>query len=474
MMGGLIVQQRASKADKDEPSTRRYRVPALGFIGLAAVALINTALAASRPASLPAFPLEPSADNRYLVDQNNVPFLMAGDSPQSLIGNLSEEKAAEFLANRATYGVNALWINLLCDSYTACNSDGTTFDGIAPFTTPGDLSTPNPAYFDRAADMINLAAAQGMVVLLDPIETGGWLSILQANGTAKARAYGKYLGKRFKNYPNIIWMSGNDFQSWQNPSDDALVSAVARGIQSTDSNHIHTIELSYYVSASLDDKTWRPIVGLDAAYTYRPTYAKVLSEYQRSNFKPVFMVEANYEFEQNGGTDGGSTPNLRHQEYWTMLSGATGQLYGSSYTWRFPGDWEENLDTPGIIQFSYMKQLFEARKWYDLVPDRPHEVVTAGRGHFSKDDSITTDTYATAARTSDGTLAMAYLPSTRRVTVDMSKLSGPVTARWFDPTNAHYTTISGSPFPNSGSRHFTPPGNNSDGDGDWVLVLEAD
>jgi len=33
--------------------------------------------------------------------------------------------------------------------------------------------------------------------------------------------------------------------------------------------------------------------------------------------------------------------------------------------------------------------------------------------------------------------------------------------------------VSGSPFANTGSRQFNPPGKNSAGDGDWVLVIEA-
>ena len=161
-------------------NTRRY---VCAFAAMALGAMSSNLAAAS-----PAFPLKPSANNRYLVDQNNVPFLIVGDSPQAMVGNVSEEDASFFIADRAQYGINALWVNLLCDAYTACNSDGTTYDGIAPFTTPGDLSTPNPDYFDRAADMINLAAASGMVVMLDPIETGGWLSVLEANGVDKARA----------------------------------------------------------------------------------------------------------------------------------------------------------------------------------------------------------------------------------------------------------------------------------------------
>src|SRR5262249_25170986 len=158
-------------------------------------------------------------------------------------------------------------------------------------------------------------------------------------------------------------------------SDNALVVAVAKGIAQTDPNHLQTAELDYLVSATYDDISFRNLVGLNAVYTYRPTYAKLLSEYSRPAFAPTFMVEANYEFEHNGGTDGGSLPNLRHQEYWTMLSGASGQLYGSAYTWRLDGDWQHNLDTPGVQQLTYMRKVFVNRKWYDLVPDKAKQVV---------------------------------------------------------------------------------------------------
>jgi chitodextrinase len=44
---------------------------------------------------------------------------------------------------------------------------------------------------------------------------------------------------------------------------------------------------------------------------------------------------------------------------------------------------------------------------------------------------------------------------------------------WYDPSNGATHPIAGSPFQNFGLRRFTPPGANADGDGDWVLVLEA-
>ena len=46
------------------------------------------------------------------------------------------------------------------------------------------------------------------------------------------------------------------------------------------------------------------------------------------------MVEANYEFEHIAA-DAGTPSILRRQEYWTLLSGAAGQLYGNRYTWPF-------------------------------------------------------------------------------------------------------------------------------------------
>jgi hypothetical protein len=448
----------------------------------------------------PAFPLKASGNNRFLVDQNDTPFLMVGDAPQTLIAKLSQTEADAYLANRQTYGINTLWINLLCNYSDICNENAATFDGIVPFTSRGDIATPNPMYFQRADDMIRIAAAHRMVVLLNPIDTCGWLDVLRANGVEKAFAYGQFLGNRYKDLSNIIWLHGCDFQSWHTATDDALVQAVARGIKGTDKRHMHTIELNYHSSGSLDDVTWAPLIELDAVYTYFPTYAQILTEYNRPDFKPVFLMEANYEFEHNPHTDGGSPTNLRRQEYWTMLSGATGQVYGSK-AWRFEKGWKNNLDTPGVIQLGYMRSLFAERKWYDLVPDQTHTVVTAGydglAGYIGKLSaslgkfpgragnalgrvkeltgfgSITTNTHATAARTADGSLVMAYLPSMRTLTVDMSKLAGPTTAHWYDPTNGKYLDVSASPLTNSDYRQFTPPKHNSSGDSDWILLLET-
>lgn len=155
-----------------------------------------------------------------------------------------------------------------------------------------------------------------------------------------------------------------------------------------------------------------------------------------------------------------------------MLSGAAGQLYGNGYTWPFVNGWQIHLDTPGSAQIAHVNALFGPRPWFNLIPDQSHTVVIAGNGTFADTGSLGSNDYLTAARTPDGALVMAYMPTIRTITVDMSRLGSPADASWYDPSNGTYHSI-GSSLPNSGTRTFAPPGNNGDGDGDWVLVLKA-
>jgi hypothetical protein len=148
-------------------------------------------------------------------------------------------------------------------------------------------------------------------------------------------------------------------------------------------------------------------------------------------------------------------------------------MYGNGHTWWFPNGWQDDLDSPGAIEMGYLVALFAPRAWYDLIPDTTHAVLTAGYGAYSSSGYVADNDYSTAAYTADGRLVIAYTPVLRSLTVDLSKLSAQVVARWYDPSNGAYLPIAGSPFANSGSRSFAPPGSNAAGAEDWVLVLET-
>ena len=337
------------------------------------------------------FPLKPSSNRRYLVDQRNVPFMIVGDSPQALIGNLSVADAAVYIADRKAAGFNSLWVDLLCATYTGCRADGKTFDGIAPFTTPGDLSTPNPAYFARADAMIRLAAKAGIVVFLDPIETGGWLGVLRSERSREGPRLRSVPRSQVQELPEHRVAERERLPELAQPvrrcaRPGRRAAASGRPTRSTSRRSSSTTS----ESGSLDDPRWRSVIQLDAAYTYYPTYARVLREYDRKP-PPAGLSWWRRDTSSSRTTRRsrtGDPPILRRQEYWSMLSGATGQFYGNHYTWQFADGWKDHLDTPGSAQLGYLVRLFTGLPWFRLVPDQAHRIVTAGYGTFTATGNV--------------------------------------------------------------------------------------
>jgi uncharacterized protein DUF4038/collagenase-like protein with putative collagen-binding domain len=433
-----------------------------------------------------AFPLKVSENHRYLVDQNGKPFFMVGDTPQGLMGSLTEQDAEYYFADREAHGFNTLgWIDVMCagNDYK-WNKDAVTPDGIKPFNgylgggtdfTHYDLGKPNEAYFTRLDHILQLAAKHHLLVFLDPIETIGWLPALRNNGMKAAYAYGQYLGNRYKGYSNVAWLNGNDFNMWTVPEDDDLVQAVSKGIRSTSPNQLQTVELNVRTSSSFDDPRWIPLIELNGTYTYSPTYIQMLHSYSQKPAAPVVMIEAHYDWEDVGTPPDFGTPYvIRKQDYWTALSGGIGQWYGNKYTWSFANGWKEKIDTPAVEQLGIWAKLFISLPWQDLVPDQEHKLLAAGYGTFGNVDTrVSESDYAVAAKSEDGSIAVVYVPTARAITIDMSCLHGPAKARWFDPSSGSYQDVAGGPLPNSGSKEFTPPGKNHAGDGDWVLLLQA-
>ena len=106
-----------------------------------------------------------------------------------------------YFADRQADGINSVLVQIICGQYTGNqNSDSdnyATYDGITPFTTDGDISTPNPAYFSRMQSMVQLAESHGITLFMDPADTGQLLdssSFLADNGSAVIITMGSFLG----------------------------------------------------------------------------------------------------------------------------------------------------------------------------------------------------------------------------------------------------------------------------------------
>jgi hypothetical protein len=394
-----------------------------------------------------------------------------------------------YFAARAAQGFNAAWVNVVCTTTTGGRDDASTYDGIRPFSghvSSGDydLSTPVGAYFQRVDALVAAAAAHGFLLFLDPLEVKGFASTFVHNVDAAKIGYGAFLGARYGAAPNVFWMSGNDWDG--NMAGD--VDLVPQGIRQAGSAQLQTAEMLWpQISSTLDAPDWQPpSAGLNFSYTYNPTYALLLHDWDRTPHLPNVHIEGDYEAENIAlGSHPTNAHDVRAQLYWALTSGAAGAFYGNH--WEVfqlaNATWASNMaGDQGAPQVAFVRGLLAARAWQGLAPDEAHVLLTAGRGtcmastapQGSASPSEQDNTCATAAATADGTLALAYLPTARQVTVAASRMAGSFSARWYDPTAGTYQEAPGSPFPNLGSLALSPPaGAHADGFADWVLVLET-
>ena len=445
-------------------TTYTYTVSAYDAAGNnSAQSTIASATTLSENSSGFQFPLKLSANNRYLIDQNNTPFFLSGDTAWSLIAQLTKPDIDYYLDNRKQKGFNAILVNLL--EHQFATSAPKNIYGDDPFTGQ-TFTTPNEAYFTHADYVINAAAQRGIVVFLDTLYLGyacgseGWCAEVQSASLADMRSWGRYVGNRYKAFGNIIWVIGGDTDPIQVQS---KVREFVSGIKDYDTDHLMTAhnQSGSYAITPWPNESW---LNINNVYFYSTTiYQNSKTAYDHSPIMPYFRIESAYENEH-----GSTQQQLRAQAYWPALSGGFGYIFGNCPIWHFGSsagwcgltDWKSQLDAQGSVSMMHAQNLFSSRSWHLLVPDWNHTVMTAGYGSWGSTD------YATAARTSDGASIIAYLLTSRTVTIDMTKLSGTqAIAQWYNPSTGASTLI--GTYSTTGVQSFTPPS------GDWVLTLDV-
>lgn len=445
-------------------------------------------------AASPAYPLKRAADPaaRYLVDQDNRPVFINADTAWSLMGQVSQEDADYYLKDAAAKGFNTV-IATQVESYYADNAPKNYYN-VNPYLTYQNgvplFNTPNEAYFAHADWVINKAAEYGIQIILAPNYLGccsdGYYDELNnsVNTESAAAQYGTFIGNRYKSFPNLIFVWGDDL----NPgSVRSKINAMASAVKAADPNHLQTYhggpEYSSLDDWSLDSSrsNYASWLSLNATYTYSAVIDKLQQDYRRSPFLPFLMFETQYEV-QGAGLDGDTNLSLRvrKEAYVAILAGAAGNAYGNEPIWEMngrehrnpiqPGQcpvlsayntnpyWKCHLNDPGRRSMQQFRALFESRDWTKLVPDSTNIVSP----HSSGQD------YVGAARTADGNTIIAYMPSKRTLTVDLTKITGTqVKAWWFNPNpDSPGTSLIGT-YPTTGPQSFTPASN-----GDWVLVID--
>ncbi len=447
-----------------------YRVSALNTAGLKSKPSKQAHAAALSRTS---FPLRVSDNRRCLVNHNGRPFLVVGDTAWSLIAQLSEGDIARYLDDRRERGFNSIIVNLIEHKY-ASRAPANVY-GVAPFLKPGDVTQPNAAYFDYAHRAVESAHQRGISVWLCPAYLGanggdeGFFQEIKAAGPAALRAYGRYVGERFKDLPNIVWMMGGDFavpesQRWTG-------NELALGVREGGASQIMIAHGGQTTALeTFGEQTW---LTVDTVYRYQPDlWRPLLKAYDPTPAMPFVLIETAYEGEHNTRPD-----QIRRQAWWAMLTGACGQFFGNNPMWHFDGPtlfphtntWQQALDSVGTRDIARLGKFFSEIPWHELVPDTQNTLIRSGAGEGAD--------RAIAARSADGRLAVIYVPATdkgpRELTLDLSQLSAPCRAFWFNPAKDAPAVKHRTILRNEGQRSLQTPGDNGTGAGDWVLVLQA-
>ena len=287
-----------------------------------------TAEAASQPTD--AFPTSVSANGRHLVDGQGRPYLLHGDSAWSLVVELDEGEARQYLDDRRARGFNVVLTSAIENKFSS--QPPLNAAGAAPFVGRA-FGTPNEAYFEHLDWLVSEAAQRGITLLLVPAYLGysgtdeGWYAEVVAASNADMRAYGEFLGERYRNAPNIVWVIGGD----QNPSATARTRTeqMAAGLRAVDPGHLMTAHTGPNQNAAevWGSSSW---LDVDNVYSYGAPADAVAQAYGANPVRPVFFMEGVYENEQ-----GADDSLIRTQAWASLLSGASGQIFGNNPIWHF-------------------------------------------------------------------------------------------------------------------------------------------
>ena len=446
-----------------------------------------------------AFPLKVSNDKRYLVDQNDQPFPILGRTAWFIISQ-PESGYKKFLDNSIDHGHNAIEMAVITHwpmgNHAPFNGNGDLpflkrlngkdWDGKLTYSSikseAPDLLAPNEKYWTFVDDFLSYCESKGILIFMFPGYVGyngeeqGWMKELVANGIERTQAYGAWIAHRYKNRKNIVWMLLGDmgkFNQEQRNAEGALI----KGLKSvTDQQSIQYTAESYSGQNAADNADFGNEMTLNASYTWElkvPVPYIARKAYAHKPVMPSFLLEEPYDEE---GPDGNNyNPNatqpVRRFQWWGWLSAIGGYISGNGYVWQFVDPvWEQHLNTQAALDMSRLNHFIRSIDWWQLVPSGLNGMETLITDAKNIDTSAA---YVSAAAAKDGSILVAYIPPTHKgsITVNMKILADKMYGYWFDPTTGMYTSIGDVPITNKSVHSFTPPGKNSRGEGDWVLVL---
>ncbi len=431
--------------------------------------------------------LQVAENGRFLVTETGDPFFWLGDTAWELFHRCDREEADMYLETRAEQGFTVIHAVALAeiDGLHTPNPYGET-----PLIND-DPGQPNTAYFQHVDHIIDKAEELGLYIALlptwgDKLFTNTWGIGPEIFTPENARAYGQWIGNRYRDRDNIIWVIGGDRNPREGSQDVEVWRALAAGVAEGAGGNDKAL-MTFHPQPKQDggSSTWfhhDEWLDLNMHQTghcpNQGTYLHIMHDYDLEPVKPVLDGEPLYEDHPNCFRPeelGHSVPeDIRRIMYGNVFAGAFGQSYGCHDVWQMWQEgrdpinkplrpWKVALDLPMARQVKHLKNLMLSRPFLTRIPDQKLIAEVQDPEAF--------ETFVLGTRDETGRFAMVYIPDGRPVLLDLSSLSGEnLDTWWFDPrTGAAFEqgTVK------KGTRiRFDPP---SQGKGnDWVLVIDGE
>ena len=414
-------------------------------------------LAAAAFAQTGPLQLRVSENGRYFL-RGGQPFFWMGDTVWSIVNRYTQEEAAFYMEQRRTQGFNVLNVMLIFNGGPGLKTAMADQEGETPFLDMNP-ATPNDRYFRNVDRLVAQARQTGftLAVLACGGSSGSFVNVQKILTAGNARAYGRWLGRRYRDNPNIVWVNGFDLMPWQY---EEVAREFAAGLQEGDGGaHLITYHpAGGGTSSYFHHESWLAANTIQTWADFTRIYPMVFADYLRLPPKPVIMAEGAYEDGPEYSTRPITPLVVRQQAWWSYLAGGF-HTYGHNDMWRKNPGWRESLHAPGAGHMTVLKNVFAARKWWRYAPDQSVFALGAGGGKILN----------AAARSADGDGIMVYLSNPATVSLRLEKITAAASVRatWVNPETGERTAA--GVMPNRGIRVFTTPPSRTDA----LLLLDA-
>lgn len=428
-----------------------------------------------------------SENGHYFQTKDGKPFFWLGDTGWLTFKKLNRDEIKTYFEDRKQKGFNVIQIMTLhSDEMTNVYGDSAIVhkDVSKPLITEGNNFENAEEYdfWDHVDYALDIAEEKDLFLGMVPI----WGSSVKSGkvNLEKAKAYATFLGDRFKDRKNIIWLNGGDTPGEQNKEiwnaigeilntkmPNTMITFHPFGRTDSSDNYHNEDWLDFNMFQSghrrYDQETEGRMFAQD-------NYKYVKTDFNLKPTKPTLDGEPSYEGIPQGLHDTlqplWNANDLRRYAYWSVFAGAAGFTYGNNAVMQMHENhtrpeaygsktyWLDAINDSGAQQMKYVKELILQFPYFERIPD---DNLIANQG----------EKYDYLAATKGEDFALIYTYNGRVISVNMNRIKGSkVEATWYNPKNGEVSKI--GIFNNTGVQNFDPQGEQEDGN-DWVLVLKT-